>query len=140
SVRMSFGLTKDGFKRKRFVDIRAEIAAEWKRLFGEDSNTETGINAKIIDLLSYALSGVWQLAERVYNNSFVHKAEGRALDGLVENKLIYRRPAEKALGKIEITGEPGTIIEAGFLVSNGANTIYRTVEDAEIGSDGKVLV
>lgn len=135
-----WGLTRDGFKRKRFADIRADISAEWKRLFGENSNTESGINAKIIDLLSYALSGLWQLAERVYNNSFVHKAEGRALDGLVENKLIYRRPAEKAFGKIEITGEPGTIIEAGFLVSNGANKIYRTIEDVEIGSNGKVLV
>lgn len=135
---MSFGLTKDGFKRKRFADIRADIVAEWKRLFGEDSNTETGINAKIIDLLSFGFSGLWQLAERVYNSAYVHKAEGKALDNLVHNRLMQRRPAEKAKGEIEITGQEGTVVEAGFLVGNGQH-LYVTTETVTIGADGKAV-
>lgn len=135
---MAFGLTKDGFKRKRFHDIRNDIASRWKQLFGEDSNTETGINAKIIDLLSFALSGVWQLAERVYNSAYVHKAEGKALDNIVNNRLMQRRPAEKSRGEIEITGQAGTVVEAGFLVGNGKH-LYITTETVMIGEDGKAV-
>lgn len=134
-----FGLTRDGFKRKRYADIRADLEIKWKELFGENSRTdERSVNGKIISLIAHVASPIWMLAERVYNNSFVHKAEGRALDGLVENKLIYRRRAEKAVGTIEIRGQPGTIIEAGFWVSNN-RVIYTTVEDVEIGSSGVVL-
>ncbi|NGP45959.1 hypothetical protein G4V62_13755 [Bacillaceae bacterium SIJ1] len=134
-----FGLTKDGFKRKRYVDIRAELSSEWKRLFGENSSTESGINGKLISLIAFGLSGVWKLAEKVYNGGFVHKATGRTLDGLVDNRLMRRRPAEKAKGLIEVTGDEGTLIESGFIVSNGKQT-YETTENATISGAGTVEI
>ncbi|SDI16291.1 Uncharacterized phage protein gp47/JayE [Alteribacillus persepolensis] len=133
-----FGLTKDGFKRKRYADIREEISAQWRELFGENSNTDSGVNGKVISLIAFGLSGVWQLAEKVYNSGFVHKAEGRALDGLVDNRLMRRRPAEEATGEIEITGTDGTVIDEGFIVGNGDET-YRTTASVTIDSTGTVL-
>lgn len=135
---MEFGLTKDGFKRKRFRDIRIDIAARWKQLFGEDVNTDSGIIGKIIDLLAFMFSILWMLAERVYNSGFIHKAEGKALDNLVANRLMRRRPAEKAKGNIEITGQEGTVVEAGFIVGNGQQ-FYVTTETVTIGADGKAI-
>lgn len=134
---MPFGLNEKGFKRKRYADIRNDLAIQWKEKFGENSRTdEKSVNGILISLIAYVVSPLWMLAEKVYNNSFVHKAEGNSLSGLVENRFMQRRPAEKSQGEIVITGEPGTTIEAGFTVSH-INS-YVTVEDVEIGIDGTV--
>lgn len=135
---MPFGLNDKGFKRKRYADIRNDLATQWKEKFGENSRTEEkSVNGILISLIAYVASPLWMLAEKVYNNSFVHKAEGNSLSGLVENRFMQRRPAEKSQGEVVITGEPGTTIEAGFTVSR-INS-YVTVEDVEIGVGGTVV-
>ncbi|MGY4689355.1 baseplate J/gp47 family protein [Salibacterium sp. K-3] len=132
------GLDRNGFKRKRLADIRSELQDKWRELNGENSRVTQGIMAKIIALMAWALSVLWQLAEHVYNNGFVHKASGKSLDGLVSNRLMRRRPAEIATGEIEITGDEGTEVEAGFIASNG-DMEYVTTEAVTIESDGTVL-
>lgn len=133
-----FGLDKDGFKRKRYKDIREDLAKKWKESFGEDSRTEEkSINGIIISLISFVASQLWMLAEKVYNSGFVHKAEGVPLGNQTMNRLVQRRSAEKATGEIEITGDEGTEIESGFRVSN--DTEYVTIEDVEIGENGTVM-
>lgn len=135
-----FGLSEKGFKRKRMIDIRNDLETQWKVLFGENSRTDDkSINGKLISLIAYVLSPLWMLAEKVYNNGFIFKAEGNSLSELVRNKLIERRPAEYAEGKITIFGDEGTIVESGFLVSND-DAEYMTTETVEIGETGEVSV
>lgn len=134
-----FGLSKDGFKRKRYIDIRNDLEEKWKESFGENSRThEKSVNGIIISLIAFVASPIWMLAEKVYNNNFVHKAEGSALRDLVRNRLLEPRPAEKATGHIEITGDSETVINGGFRVS--ADVEYVTTETVEIDDTGKILV
>lgn len=136
---MSFGLNEKGFKRKRYADIREDLASRWKEKFGEDSRTdERSVNGILISLIAYAASPIWMLAEKVYNSGFVHKAEGQALSGIVGNNLLKRRPAEKAKGTITIIGDEGTVVDAGFKASY--KTSYSTIEEVKIGSSGEVEV
>lgn len=133
-----FGLSKKGFKRKRYADIRADLVKRWKDAFGENSRTEEkSINGILISLIAYTASPIWMLAEKVYNSGFVHKAEGDALSNIVRNNMLKRRPAEKASGKIEISGDEGTEVEAGFRVSSKYEFV--TTETVEIGESGTVM-
>lgn len=135
---MPFGLDRHGFKRKRYADIRADLERKWKESFGENSRTdEKSINGILISLIAYVASPIWMLAEKVYNNNFVHKSEGAALRDLVRNRLLEPRPAEKATGYIEITGDPETVIEQGFRVSEDVE--YVTTRMVAIDDTGKVL-
>lgn len=133
-----FGLSRDGFKRKRYADIRADLEERWKKSFGEDSRTEEkSVNGILISLIACVASPIWMLAEKVYNNNFVHKAEGAPLRDLVRNRLLEPRPAEKATGYIEIAGDAETVINEGFRVS--ADVEYVTTRMVAIDETGKVL-
>src|SRR5690625_4880424 len=122
------------------IDIRNDLEKEWKRLFGENSRTDDkSINGKLISLIAYILTPLWMLAERVYNNGFVHKAEGNPLSELVRNNLMERRTAEYAKGKIKIIGDVGTVVENGLLISND-EIGYMTTETVKIGESGEVTV
>lgn len=135
---MPFGLSDKGFKRKRYADIRADLAAKWKEAFGENARTEEkSVNGIIISLIAYVASPVWMLAEKVYNSGFIHKASGQPLSGLVGNNLIRRRPAEKAEGYVKIMGDPGTIVDSGFKPSYKIE--YTTTETVEIDDNGEVV-
>lgn len=136
---MPFGLSRKGFKRKRYADIRKDLSARWKRAFGETSRVdEKSINGIIISLIAYAISPIWMLAENVYNSGFVHKSEGTSLDNLVQNRLMERRSAEKSRGVVEITGDEGTVVGKGFIVAHKVE--YETTEDVVVTSSGSALV
>lgn len=133
-----YGLTDKGFKRKRYLDIRQELAEQWKGKFGNSSRTdEKSVNGILISLISFVSAQVWKLAENVYNSGFVHKADGESLSNLTMNNLIERQPSQRASGFIKITGDPGTIVEEGFRVASEYE--FATVEEVEIGEEGTVL-
>lgn len=134
-----FGLSKHGFKRKRYADIRSDLEVKWKEAFGENSRTdEKSVNGKLISLIAFVASPLWMLAERVYNNNYAHKSEGVALRDLARNRLIEPRPAEKANGYIEILGEAGTVVDIGFRLSREVE--YVTTESGTIGANGILLL
>lgn len=134
-----FGLTRDGFKRKRYIDIRNDLETRWKEAFGEDSNTtERSPNGILISLFAWALSLVWQLIERVYHNRHIQTAEGKSLDNVTGNMLVERRPATFAEGEVVFYGQEGAIIDDVLVEGNGM--LYRTTEIAEIDATGEVVV
>ena len=72
-------------------------------------------------------------------------SNGEYLDYHAETRRMARKSALNATGIITFTGEPGTVIPAGYTVSTVAkNDIpsqdYVTIEDCEIGEDGTVTV
>lgn len=135
-----FGLTAQGFRRKRYADIITEKEARARALFGEDVNlSETSPLKRFIQLNAWEESLVWQLVEDVYNAAFVDTAEGYDLDKVAKRIGIIRQPAQRARGQATFTGENGTLIPAGFLVATADDIIFQTVEAFTI-VDGQAVV
>lgn len=138
---MKAGLDEKGFRRKQYAEIEEDMFIRARNLFGADINLSVrsplGIFLRVI---AWSIGLLWQLAEQVYNQGYLRKAEGAALDYLVELANIKRHQAAKSHGDIKIYGQPNKLIKAGFLVSTAGGIKYKTLKDATIESTGYVIV
>lgn len=135
-----FGLTAQGFKRKTYPDILSSMQARARAFFGEDINlTDRSPLGLFIQVIAWDQSRIWEEVEKVYHAQHVDSAEGTQLDGVAKRISLTRRPAEKAIGTITITGTADTVITAGALrVSTKTGVEFDLAEDVTIPETGTV--
>jgi uncharacterized phage protein gp47/JayE len=74
---MSYGVTPQGFKRKTFDAIVADLQAAARNEFGSDVDlSNVSPLGKLINTIAYELSVKWQSSEEEYNSAYVDTAEG----------------------------------------------------------------
>lgn len=125
-----FGLSKEGFKRKKYADIVDSMEARAVNIFGEGINlNNNSFLGMLINVTAWAISLLWELAEKVYFSRFVDYADGNNLDLAVRNIGLSRRAAEKAKGVATFDGTA----PKGLLVKiNGI--LFKTLEEGiEVG-------
>lgn len=136
-----FGLTGEGFLKKRYVDIIAEKEQRAKALFGADVNlSETSPLGLFIKLNAWEESLVWEMAENVYYGAFLGTASGVNLERLVQMVGIERNPASYAEGTVSITGVPGVVLPIGRTVETPGKVLFRIEEEVTIPGSGSITV
>ena len=83
--------------------------------------------------------------QNILRLAFPQTSYGQYLDFLGEMKGVFRHPATPATGTVVFTGQPGTVIPAGFVVlTEAAGTFpaieFKTKERVQIGENGTVTV
>ena len=83
--------------------------------------------------------------QNILRLAFPQTSYGQYLDFLGEMKGVFRHPATPASGTVVFTGQPGTVISAGFVVLTEATSPspaieFKTKERVQIGEDGTVTV
>ncbi|NMH83260.1 baseplate J/gp47 family protein [Heyndrickxia coagulans] len=130
-------LDSTGFTKKTYSQLLDEMEAKAKELFGEDVNTNVytplGI---IIRIFAWFMALLWEVVERVYNNSFPSTAEGVSLDRIAKLKGMTRLPADYAYGQIQITGTANETIPAGLVVGTKTGVLFETTEDCVLDANG----
>jgi Uncharacterized homolog of phage Mu protein gp47 len=92
-----WGVTDRGFRRKTYQDIIADMEAKAKDLFGADIDLSSASSlALFLRVVAFALSLLWQVAERVYYSAYIDTATGQSLDYAVKYAGISRRPPSHA--------------------------------------------
>ncbi len=132
-----WGLTEQGFKRPTYTDLLDAYEIRAKELFGSTINLSVRSPLGIFLRIFAWFSGlIFQLAEDVYNSGHIDTADGISLFRM--GKFIGTRQlsAQKAVGKIDITGDPGAVVRAGFLVSAHNNTRFVTLENVTLDANG----
>lgn len=130
---MDFGLTPQGFKRKRYADVISAMENRARNLFGENINlTERSPLGLFIRVIAWSVTLLWQVAEVVYNAAFVDTATGNDLDKVALYIGIIRMKAKKAIGEVTFTGDNTTIIPAGYLVSTTDDIVFETTDEVVI--------
>lgn len=115
---MAYGLTAEGFNRKRLADIKAELEASYKLIFGDNIDvTPQSVFGQIIGIHSEREADLWEQSEFVYNAFYPSTAQGTSLSSLVTLNGITRQEATKSTVTIACGGTNGTIIPAGSIVS-----------------------
>lgn len=126
-------LDSNGFKRKQYSEIVADMQTRARNLFGENINlTDRSPLGIFIQVLAWSIALLWQLAEKVYYSAFVDTSEGNSLDYAVRKGGVTRRGAEKATATQRFTGDNGTVIPIGFLVGTETEILFETIESGEI--------
>ncbi len=98
----------------------------------------------LLEAVALAIEEVWFFADRTYHSLFVVTATGEDLDLRARELGITRKPAQKATGFVRFTGQQGTMIPQGTVVSTDPNASevveFVTTQDATIGASGTVDV
>jgi uncharacterized phage protein gp47/JayE len=114
---MAFGLTADGFVRKRLEDIIADIEASILSTFGPVDTDADSAFGQLIGIIAERESTLWELAEGIYLGLYPASAEGIQLDNVAQLTGLTRIGAAKSTAVIAATGDQGTVIPLGKQVS-----------------------
>ena len=129
---MSSGLLVTGFKRKRLDELLSELNADMKGIFGDNLNLDPqSPDGQINGVVAESQANLWEIAEAVHNAFNPSSATGVSLSNLVQLNGITRKEATFSVVDIDVTGNNGTLIEAGSLIST-SDTDSQFSIDADI--------
>lgn len=139
---MSFGITKNGFIRKKFPDILDEMKIEAKNKFGDEIDlSDFSPLLPMLELMSFSLAKQWEALENVYYANFLLTSSGVNLDRVVSLGLVSRKNALPATTTLEFSGKPNIAIPKGTLSSTTNDIIiFKTKKDAITSKIGKIKV
>ena len=130
-----YGVTKDGFIRKRYDTIYAEMQGDIKDSLGIDIsiNPKSFFNV-LISSIADKLATAWELAEMVYYNHYPATAEGINLDFACQFGGLTREEGAKTKYSVLCTGTDGTAIPAGTRIASTTSPqiFFATLEDNTI--------
>ena len=121
------GLTDSGLDIKRLVEVITDLRQEAVPIFQdllEDPNdivdtSEDSTIGRLIGLISPSLADLWEAVQEVYSAFDPNSATGIALDNLVALGGITRFSNTYTTAQALFTGNNGTLIPAGSVVSSG---------------------
>lgn len=112
---MTFGLTAQGFKAKRLVDIQTDLENQLLAEFGDINLDPQSIFGQQIGVFSKVLADLWENMEDVYFSQYPNSAEGISLDNVVQFNGITRLAAQQTRVTGVCVGLEGTLINQGVL-------------------------
>lgn len=112
---MTFGLTPQGFKAKRLVDIQTDLENQLLAEFGDINLDPQSIFGQQIGVFSKVLADLWENMEDVYFSQYPNSAEGISLDNVVQFNGITRLAAQQTRVTGVCIGLEGTLINQGAL-------------------------
>lgn len=117
-----YGLSREGFRRKRLPDILRSLHARVSDKLGIP--IETGANSLLGQLhgvYAYEIADLWENAEDVYNAMYPHTASGVSLSNAAALAGIAQITAEKSALIATCCGKDGTRIPYGAQISSGSS-------------------
>ncbi|MEA3330596.1 MAG: baseplate J/gp47 family protein [Campylobacterota bacterium] len=137
---MNYGVTIEGFKKKRLIDIKTEIEESLKLGFGDNiSLIPQSVFGQLVGVISERESLEWDNLENVYNSFYPSTAQGVALSELVLLNAIQRIEATQTTATVTITGTDGTIVTKGSIVKT-SDTDKRFTIDNDVIINGITTV
>jgi len=141
---MVYGVTLQGFIKKRFEDIQLETENLYKGVFGDGVDlTVQGPIGQIKQIMDEREALIWEAMEGLYNSQYPDSSEGISLDNALALVNIERKEATKSIiSGVIITGTPGTTIPIDSVASVQGNPKARflPIISGIIGEDGTLTI
>lgn len=130
-------VTPTGFQRKTLQEIRLDLEAELKQVFGAEFETSPeSPNGYLVAMLAKALSSLQELGQEIYDAHNPASATGLDLDHILTLVGMTRRGATYCHGPVMCyTGPDGASIPAGSRVMRQRGQLMFSLdEDLEIST------
>ncbi len=133
---MSFGVTSAGFVPATIDDVKANLEAALKAVFGDSIDVSPQSNfGQWIGVSAEALADLWAAGEDVNASFNPDSAAGVALDNLCAITGTVRKVATKSTVTLTATGTPATVLAIGRIASVvGTGKRFVTTAGATIGT------
>lgn len=134
-----FGVTPQGFRAKRLIDIKNELEQLFIVEFGDINLDPQSVFGQLIGIYSKTLADIWENMEDVYFSQYPGSATGISLDNVVQLNGLTRLPATRTRVIGVVTGNPGTLIPANSLVRlNSSQEVFFSTADVVISNSNAV--
>ena len=134
---MAFGVTPQGFIKKRLIDIRIEIENSLRASLGKNINLlSASVFGQIVGIQAERESLLWEALEGAYNSQYPDSADGVSLDNVGAIVGVSRIPARATVQKnLHLFGSAGTIVPQGtqIAVPNVSDAVFTTNADVLLG-------
>lgn len=130
-----YGVTDKGFVAKPLDTIIQDLNNKFIGRFGTtfDVSPESP-DGQIIGIIANEISECWQQAQHGFNGFRPGAVAGVGLDAICELTGIIRYVNRPTKVTVELTGDSGTLVEAGSLVGDGTNE-FTTDNDVSLPGD-----
>ncbi len=126
-----------GLHMPAYEDRLEELLSDYREIFGLDAAlVPASPDYQLLSIFARALDDVSQLALQAYWSRSPQYAEGAALDLLAPLYGISRRGATCSQAAVTCSGQAGTVIPAGSLVSDTSGLLWRVASAVTIASGG----
>lgn len=117
-----YGVTKNGFVRKRLDTIRDDVYAKLKEGWGYDItiNPQSFLNV-LVTGFSDEVAKLWEVAENNYYSMYTMSAEGASLDNAMQFGGITREKDMRTTYMLACTAPDDTVVSYGTLVKSATN-------------------
>ena len=131
---MAFGVTAQGFVRKRLEDIKLEREQDLRDALGENINLlPEEVLGQLVGIGSEREALIWELAEALYNSQYPDDSEGVTLDNVASiTGSIRQKPTKSQIAGQLLFGTIGTNIPQGSIVSVTGNSTARFVTLSDV--------
>lgn len=119
---VNYGLSADGFKRKRLPEIIKSLNNRVADKLGV--KIETGANSlfgQLHGVYGFEIANLWEQAEKIYNAMYPSTAQGESLSNAAGLAGIRQITAERTTVKVTCFGTEGTAIPYGAQISSSQN-------------------
>lgn len=137
-----FGITNEGFNRKRLDQLLLELNDEVKSIFGDNFNVSPeSPDGQVNGTISESNANLWEIAEEAYNSFNPSAVTKVTQDNLYQLNGLIRLPATSSLSLLTVVGTQGTIIPLGSLISTSdTNVQFSTDSEVTIPVGGSISV
>jgi uncharacterized phage protein gp47/JayE len=134
-----FGVTPQGFKVKRLIDVKNELENLFIGEFGDINLDPQSVAGQIIGIYSKVIADIWENLADVYASQYPNSASGISLDNVVQLNGITRLIAQRTTVIGVATGIENTLIPAGSLARTPLNgEVFFSTANAFITSGNSV--
>lgn len=134
---MAFGVTPQGFIKKRLVDVKTEIENSLRASLGKNINLlSASVFGQLVGIFAERESLLWEALEGAYNSQYPDTADGVSLDNVSAIVGVTRIAARATIQKnLHLFGTAGTLVPQGTQVSvpNVSNAVFTTDADVTLG-------
>jgi uncharacterized phage protein gp47/JayE len=138
---MAFGVTEDGFVKKRLEDIRSALEVSYKAVYGNDLDTSAeSVAGQEIATLAGVLVEIWDALQANYTALDPAGSNGISLDRVAQYIAVERIGASQSRVTAVATGTEGTLLAAGQQASQAeSEEFFTSTEDVTISKSLAVL-
>lgn len=137
-----YGITANGFVAKPLADIKTDLEASFRTIFGNsiDLSPDSAMS-EIIGTFAERLADAWQLGQGIYTQAFPDGSQGVGLDQIAALTGTARKPATFSKVDCVCSGTPGTVISANRTISVlGTGAKFKNPSPGTIGGGGTITI
>jgi uncharacterized phage protein gp47/JayE len=134
----TYGITSAGFVIPTLAQMKAGLGDAYKAIYGTPNLADDSIIGIRIGIMAKQLVDAWEALQAVYNAPFPGKCDDASFPDVMDLVGLQMLPAAKSQVVCQCTGDEGTVIPAGSLITSDLGNVFELTAQVTIPGAGTI--